>query len=338
MKNITFLVIFLSINTLIRAQSWNLVWSDEFNYTGLPDATKWGNEVGFIRNNELQYYTNRRIENSKVENGNLLIIGKKETYNGANYTSASLTTDGKYSWKYGKIEARIKLPNGQGMWPAFWLLGQNVHQIGWPKCGEIDIMEHINNENKNHGTMHWDNNGHASYGGIVDCDVQQYHIYSIEWDENSIIWLLDGNQFWEGNIKGNINSTEEFHSPFYIILNLAIGGSWPGSPDATTAFPDTMSVDYVRVYQKTTNSSDNIFQENTFKVFPNPATDLVTIAMPQQYQKGILSISDFEGKELLTQQVNDTNIKLGVENLSKGIYILKFSNKFTSATSEIIKQ
>jgi beta-glucanase (GH16 family) len=183
-------------------------------------------------------------------NGNLLIIGRKESYKNASYTSASLVTDGKSSWAYGKVDARIKLPKGQGMWPAFWMLGQNIHKVGWPECGEIDIMEHINNEDLLHGTLHWFNKKHVSSGGTTPCDVTKYHDYSIEWDKESVGLFLDGKKYWEVNIKDSINSTEEFHKPHYIILNLAIGGDWPKNPDATTAFPDTMYVDYVRVYQK----------------------------------------------------------------------------------------
>ena len=243
-----FLLLMLSLPGI--AQSWKLVWADEFSGNGLPDSTKWGNEEGFVRNKELQYYTKRRVENSRVENGNLLIIGKKENYKNAEYTSASLTTDGKHSWTYGKIEARIKIPVGQGIWPAFWLLGQNIKQVRWPKCGEVDIMEHINLEPKNYGTMHWENKVKVGSGGTYPCDVTKFHTYSIEWDKEAINWFVDGNKYWEGAIKDSINSTEEFHKPFYIILNLAIGGAWPKNPDATTAFPDTMFVDYVRVYQK----------------------------------------------------------------------------------------
>jgi len=235
--------------TIGRSQNWTIVWSDEFNYSGLPDTSKWGNEVGFIRNNELQYYTKQRLDNSRVENGNLMIIGKKESYKTANYTSASLVTNGKQSWTYGKIEARIKLPVGQGIWPAFWMLGQNIDQVGWPRCGEIDIMEHINNEDILHGTLHWYNEKHVSSGGTTPCDVTQYHIYSVEWDKEAITWFLDGIKYWQVNIKDSIDSTTEFHKPHYIILNLAIGGSWPKNPDATTSFPDTMFVDYVRVSQ-----------------------------------------------------------------------------------------
>jgi beta-glucanase (GH16 family) len=247
---IFFLFCLLNCSAQKNEPGWKLVWSDEFNYSGLPDTSNWGNEVGFIRNNELQYYTRQRIENSRVVNGNLLIIGRKESYKNANYTSASLVTDGKHSWTYGKVEARMKLPKGQGMWPAFWMLGQNIHTVGWPECGEIDIMEHINNEDLLHGTVHWFNEKHVSSGGTTTCDVTKYHNYSIEWDPESIKLLLDGNKYWEVNIKNGINSTEEFHKPHYIILNLAIGGDWPKNPDMTTAFPDTVYVDYVRVYQK----------------------------------------------------------------------------------------
>jgi len=249
MKRICFVLLLLPCIIQTKAQNWKLVWSDEFNYSGLPDSSKWGNEVGFVRNNELQYYTKQRIENSRVVNGNLLIIGKKEAYKNANYTSASLVTDGKTSWAFGKVEARIKLPKGQGMWPAFWMLGQNIHSVGWPECGEIDIMEHINNEDLLHGTLHWFNEKHISSGGTTPCDVTKFHNYSIEWDKESVKLMLDGKKYWEVNIKDGINSTEEFHKPHYIILNLAIGGDWPKNPDATTAFPDTMYVDYVRVYQ-----------------------------------------------------------------------------------------
>ena len=239
----------ISCSGQVDIPDWKLVWSDEFDKTGLPDASKWGNEVGFIRNNELQYYTPRRIENSVIKDGKLLIVGRKESYESANYTSASLTTDGKYSWTYGKIDARIKLPKGQGMWPAFWMLGQNIHQVGWPRCGEIDIMEHINNEDLLHGTLHWYNEKHVSSGGTTQCDVTKYHNYTVEWDKVSVRWFLDGIKYWEVTIKDGINSTEEFQKPHYIILNLAIGGTWPKNPDATTVFPDTMYVDYVRVYQ-----------------------------------------------------------------------------------------
>ena len=249
MNTLILLLCFLSVSVQKTDPKWKLVWSDEFNYKGLPDSAKWGYDVGYIANNELQYYTKSRIENCRVIDGNLMIIGRKERYNNSDYTSARVLTDGKFNWTYGRVEGRMKLPKGQGIWPAFWMLGQNIHAVGWPKCGEIDIMEHINNEELLHGTIHWLNKDHVQSGGTTPCDVTQFHNYSIEWDKNSIGMFLDGVKYWELNIKDNVNNTEAFHKPQFIILNLAIGGDWPKNPDMTTVFPDTMFVDYVRVYQ-----------------------------------------------------------------------------------------
>jgi beta-glucanase (GH16 family) len=253
MKTAIVLFCLLAFASCKSRPDWKLVWSDEFNYSGLPDSLNWTSEVGFIRNHELQYYTKQRLENAVVKDGNLMIIGKKEAYDSAQFTSACINTDRKHSWTYGRIEARIKLPVGQGIWPAFWMLGENIHQVGWPKCGEIDIMEHINNENVAHGTLHWFNVKHVSTGGTIPCDVTKFHDYAIEWDNDSIKLYLDDKQYHTLDIKENINSTDEFHKPQYIILNMAIGGDWPKNPDASTVFPDTMFVDYVRVFQKTSN-------------------------------------------------------------------------------------
>ena len=248
-----FLALLLSGCNQEKEQEWKIVWSDEFDYAGLPDPSKWGYEAGFIRNNELQYYTDTRPENAVVKDGTLLLIGKEEQYESASYTSASITTDRKHSWTYGKIDARMKLPKGQGIWPAFWMLGQNIHEVGWPACGEIDIMEHINNEDILYGTLHWHNQKHVSDGSKTNCEVSKYHNYTIEWDKEAVKWFLDGVQYHEVNVKDSINSTAELHKPFYIILNLAIGGNWPKNPDETTRFPDSVFVDYVRVYQKSKN-------------------------------------------------------------------------------------
>ncbi|WP_315072849.1 family 16 glycosylhydrolase [uncultured Clostridium sp.] len=231
--------------------NWNLVWSDEFNGTSI-NTSNWKFETGGggWGNNELEYYTSRP-DNARVENGNLVIQANKESYNGSSYTSARLKSQGLRNWTYGKVEARMKLPAGQGIWPAFWMLGENISQVSWPACGEIDIMEHINNNSSVNGTIHWDYNGHAYYGTTSpNIDVTQYHVYSIEWNASSIKWFVDGTQYLEANIQNNINGTDEFHKPFFILFNLAIGGDWPGSPDSSTVFPAKMYVDYVRVYQQ----------------------------------------------------------------------------------------
>ncbi|MDF9842555.1 beta-glucanase (GH16 family) [Paenibacillus sp. PastF-1] len=240
------------------ATSWNLVWSDEFNGTSLNTAD-WTAEIGTGSsgwgNNELQYYTNRS-QNLQVTGGNLVITAQKESYNSSSYTSARIKTQGKKSFTYGKIEARMKLPSGQGIWPAFWMLGSNIDTIGWPKSGEIDIMERVNNNTYVNGTVHWDANGHAEYGKVSgNLDFSQYHVYSVEWDAKYIRWYVDGSLFNEFYIENNTGNTEEFQKPFFLLLNLAVGGNWPGSPNASTAFPAQMLVDYVRVYQAASSAS-----------------------------------------------------------------------------------
>jgi beta-glucanase (GH16 family) len=243
------LIAYLSVT---GSMAQKLIWSDEFNYLGLPDSNKWGNEVGYIRNNELQYYTDKNPDNQIVRNGNLELILLKKNYEGFQYTSASINTLGKFTIKYGRIEARMKLPVGKGLWPAFWTLGTSIELNGWPDCGEIDIMEHINAENKIYGNAHWSgpNGLHKDIaGGKFELDVTQYHLYSVDWNDSIITWAVDSIKYHQLIIKEGINGTAEFHKPHYLLLNLAIGGSWPGNPDATTVFPSTVFVDYVRVYR-----------------------------------------------------------------------------------------
>jgi beta-glucanase (GH16 family) len=232
---------------------WTLAWADEFNGTAL-DTSKWNIEVNGNGggNNELQYYTSR-LENVRVTGGELVIEARKEAYLGKQYTSGRITTQNKASWQYGRIESRMKIPTGKGTWPAFWMLGNSISSVGWPASGEIDIMEHVNTEAFIHGTIHWSdqNNAYANYGGPSgSLDYSQYHVYAVEWDASAIRWYVDGNKFHEVNIAGGINGTSEFHAPYFLLFNLAVGGNWPGSPDASTAFPNKMQVDYVRVYRK----------------------------------------------------------------------------------------
>jgi beta-glucanase (GH16 family) len=234
------------------AGDWTLAWSDEFNGSSI-DPTNWTFDTGAggWGNSELEYYTDRPA-NATVANGNLLIIAKKESYSGSNYTSARLKTQGLRSFKFGRIEARMKLQTGKGIWPAFWMLGNNFTSVNWPKCGELDIMEHINDSARCFGTMHWDNNGHVSAGGSTPIDANAWHAYSIEWDSTKIIFLLDSTFYFLKSIAGGVNNTQAFQNPFFIVLNCAVGGVWPGNPDGTTKFPDTTFVDYVRVYTPTT--------------------------------------------------------------------------------------
>lgn len=227
---------------------YKLVWSDEFNGNSV-DTSNWNFELGGSGwgNHEEEFY---QKANATIEDGNLVITGKKEAVGSKQYTSSRMTTMGKHEFLYGKVEARIKLPVGQGFWPAFWMLGANISKAGWPTSGEIDIMEHINQDSLIYGTLHWNKNGHVQSGDTILSTPSAFHVYSIEWDPNSIRWYIDKTPYHEVNIKNGINSTEAFHKPFYIILNLALGGDWPGQRVDEDRLPAKMYVDYVRVYQK----------------------------------------------------------------------------------------
>ena len=312
---------------------WNLVWSDEFNGTTI-DPANWIFETGGSGwgNNELENYTNRPV-NATVSGGNLLIIAKKENYGGNNYTSARMKTQGLHSWTYGKIEARLKFPSGKGYWPAFWMLGDTISTSGWPQCGEIDIMEHINTDTTIEGTMHWYNGGAASYGLKTSWKDNQFHTYSVEWNASFIGWFMDGVQYMQGNIAANINNTNAFHRPFFILLNLAVGGTWPGSPDATTLFPDTLFVDYVRVYTGGPSAIRNATPDNFgVTVAPNPVGNTPVLTL-QGAEAGTceIELSDPGGRMCLRKTVSTdgsglVQIPLNLDRLKPGIYFLKLKN------------
>ncbi len=242
--------------TKVKAADYSLVWSDEFDGNTL-NANNWTVETGTgdwgWGNNEQQYYRNSP-ENIEVSNGTLKIHALKQSYGGRQYTSARMKTQGKQSFKYGKIEARMKLPRFQGVWPAFWMLGENINSVGWPRCGEMDIMEAINNNNNVYANLHWSyNNSTADTQGKAYNvgDRTAWHTYGMEWTKDKAKFYVDDTVFEEYSITTS-SQMEEFREKQFIILNLAIGGQWPGYDIDNTAFPDrsTMEVDYVRVYQK----------------------------------------------------------------------------------------
>ena len=242
-----------NITITIKINS-GLVLSDEFNYTGSPDSNKWGYDIGRgdngWGNGEFQYYTNRS-SNVIVEDGFLKITAKKENYEGAEYTSARLLTEGKFDFTYGTIEVRAKLPIGKGTWPAIWMLGSNIRTVGWPACGEIDIMEHWGH---NQGTVQSALHTPSSYGGTVNHGAQSlddvstaFHVYSLEWTSEKMIFSVDGVEHYTYNPSIKNNSTWPFDAKQFIILNVAMGGSWFSvDPNFTSS---SMLVDYVRVYQ-----------------------------------------------------------------------------------------
>ena len=257
----------LSTGSFLVAQvsgQWVLVWSDEFDAdSGVVNQAKWTIETGKGKwgNRELEYYTDRP-GNVKLQGGNLVITALKERYRGpdgvrATYTSARLKSAGKFSQAYGRFEARIKIPRGQGMWPAFWLLGENIDSVGWPACGEIDIMENIGREPSTvHGSIHgpgysgnaWIEAGYRLPENQAFYDA--FHIFAMEWEQNAIRFYVD-DHLYATRTRADLPAGQKwvFDKPFFLILNLAVGGDWPGNPNASTVFPQSMLVDYVRVYQ-----------------------------------------------------------------------------------------
>lgn len=239
-----------------------LTLSEEFDTEGAPNSAIWSYDIGTGENgwgnNELQYYTDRP-ENVTVQNGILIINAKKEDFNGSSYTSARLVTKGKFEQAYGRFEARMRLPFGQGIWPAFWLLGANIDEVGWPNCGEIDIMEYRGqNPTTLIGTVHGPGYSAGesiskSYNLVNDRFDTGFHIFGIEWGPEYINYYVDDvlyNQITPDDVTGEW----VFNHPFYIIINMAVGGNFVGSPNTETTFPQTLLVDYVRVYK---NKFDN---------------------------------------------------------------------------------
>jgi beta-glucanase (GH16 family) len=253
----------------LAASGWTLSWSDEFNGPdgSAPDSFKWTYDLGGQGwgNKELECYTNR-LQNAHIQAGNLVIAAQKESAPFAcsdgttgSYTSARLKTQGLFSQPYGRFEARIKIPEGQGMWPAFWMLGNDITTVNWPKCGEIDIMENIGKEPATiHGSLH----GPSSTSRTSDATApfslpagedfaDAFHLYAVEWEPGVIRFYVDTTLYATfTQSQWPAGGTWVFDHPFFILLNVAVGGSWPGSPDSTTQFPQQMLVDYVRVYAK----------------------------------------------------------------------------------------
>ncbi|MBZ5547886.1 MAG: glycoside hydrolase family 16 protein [Acidobacteriia bacterium] len=249
-----------------KREGWTLVWSDEFNGPNgsAVDRSKWVFDIGGNGwgNQELEYYTDR-TENASVHDGNLVMKALSEKYTGPdgvtrNYTSVRLKTLGRFSQTYGRFEARLKIPYGQGLWPAFWMLGDDIDKVGWPACGEIDIMENIGKEPAIiHGSIH----GPGYIGGTgIEAPytfpakqrfADDFHVFAVEWDPDSVSFFVD-QDLYVRHTRADLHPGWKwvFDKPFFVILNVAVGGDWPGDPDSTTVFPQAMLVDYVRVYQR----------------------------------------------------------------------------------------
>lgn len=248
--------------TATPSADWQLVWSEEFDGPdgSAVDAKTWSFDIGGHGwgNNELEYYTHR-LENARLEGGNLVIEARQEDYQGSRYTSARLVTRDKVNWQYGRFEVRARLPGGQGIWPAVWMLPDSGKYGGWPEGGEVDIMEFLGHDPLTiYGTLHWgsphDSNGTSfTLPGSPDF-TEDYHVFTLEWEPTEFRWYADGVHYhtvtrWRTSAPGAVFPAP-FDQPFHLLINVAVGGRWPGVPDSTTVFPARMWVDYVRVYQK----------------------------------------------------------------------------------------
>ncbi|MFZ1080492.1 MAG: family 16 glycosylhydrolase [Candidatus Kryptoniota bacterium] len=347
--------------TQVFAQAYKLVWSDEFEGTTL-DSSKWNFESGNNNgnNNESEFYTSRP-QNCSVSNGLLTITALKENYSGFNYTSARINTQNKFSFEYGKVEAMIKLPYGKGMWPAFWMLGDNINSVGWPTCGESDIMEMIGGTGKGgfnsilsdgtvYGTLHWSQNGNAQSGGKYSLSsgkfADDFHVFGVTWTPQAIQFYVDSTVYDHIDISPTYMSA--FENKFFIILNLAVGGDWPGYPDSTTVFPQMMQVDYVRVYQDTTTvnvvpekskSPEGFFLKQNFPNPFNPTTEI-------NYQlssmsKVTLKVYDLLGREVKTlvegrQYAGDHTATFDAGELPSGVYFYELASNNVSQVKKMI--
>ena len=264
MKPLTFFCALLIIIPLFsfdkkkKKKDRKLVWSEEFNYTGSPDPEKWDYEIGYIRNGELQYYT-KRPENIRVEDGHLVIEARNDSFKISNkitpVTSASLITFNKASWKYGRIEIKAKIPTALGTWPAIWMLGTNISEVGWPKCGELDILENVGYDPSiNHAAVHTNSYNYtihtAKGASYTFTRPDSFHLYAIEWTNEKIDFFYDREHVHTFiNDKTGVDAWP-FDQPCYLIINLAIGGGWGGEKGVDlNALPKKVYVDYVKVYQ-----------------------------------------------------------------------------------------
>jgi len=319
----------------IPEPNWGKVCADEFNGNDV-DGNSWQKiNKGNNPNNELQFYT-PRAQNIEVSNGTLKLIARKESYSSGgvqrNYTSGKIDSQNKLTFKYGKFEARMKLPRGKGTWPAFWMLGQNISSAGWPKCGEIDVMEHAQDLNNLGAAIHTQAYNHTigtqktgTYQ-ISDYDTG-FHIYGVEWSAEKLSFKVDGNAYFTIT-KAQLGSTEAqwpFDQPFFLILNHAVGGAWGGTPD-DSLYPHTTEVDWVRVCQdvslSTFDESVNDL-ESSITLYPNPSSDVVTVNFLRSSLHDLsMKLLDSNGKVL--QKINKVSPSetLRLQSYSTGTYFL----------------
>ena len=346
MRFIFFTVILLFMTNCLFSQDWELVWSDEFDGEILSldkweymlgDGTDYGLPVGW-GNNELEWY---RSENVVCQDGKLMITAKKESFSSADYTSGRIRTRNKGDWTYGRFEFRIKMPIGQGIWPAIWLMPTDNAYGGWAASGEVDIIEYLGHEpNKVHGTLHyggqWPSNTSSgkSYTLASGTFNEDFHTFAIEWEEGVFRWYVDGHLYQTQTSWYSTNGAfpAPFDKRFHLILNLAVGGNWPGNPNASTQFPQTLEIDYVRVYEKSSatglneNKPEPPQSYSLFCNYPNPFNPSTRISFQLPKREYVrLSIMDIYGREIkevisAEQNAGMNSVSVNLDGYAGGMY------------------
>ncbi len=320
-KKIVWMVVAIPLWAGAQAKpGWNMVWSDEFAGTAI-DAKKWSLSNGASNvNSELEYYSNS-AKNAFLDSGALVLRAIKENVGGRNYTSAKLTTRMKGDWLYGRVEVRARLNKGKGMWPAIWMMPTDDAYGGWPSSGEMDIMELLGHEPaKVYGTIHWSSGGHQQQGsskslaGATFAD--DYHVFGYEWSAGKQNWFIDDVQYFT-TAKG-----QPFDKRFYLILNVAVGGGWPGNPDGTTAYPNDMAVDWVRVYAKGDGSALGGRDAGTGMRMPGASfTDAA--AFTAGTAPAELKVADVTGRVLWERRLAPGETLAFGNDLRAGIYLFQ---------------
>ncbi len=314
---------------------WNLVWQDEFNGPTI-DSSKWTFQTGPSEvNAELEYYSNSS-QNAFIQDSTLVIRALQQSAGGRNYTSAKLYTQFKGDWLYGRVEVKAKLNHGQGMWPAIWMMPTDNAYGTWPASGEMDIMELLGQQtDKVYGTIHYAVNGqHQQQGSSLTLSsgnfADTYHIFAYEWDADQQRWYVDDSLYFSTTLES------PFDQRFYLILNVAVGGSWPGSPDSTTPFPNDMTVDYVRIYQKPASSLAPAPTSPPFRLAANPFQIQTRIAAGSA--AGALTLRDLSGRVREQRRLSArAQTDLG-GNLSAGIYFLQWVSGGQTQVTRLIKE
>lgn len=339
------MILLLGLKTPAFPQNNILVWQDEFSVNGLPDEEKWGYDVGASGwgNQELQFYTEARSENARVADGKLIIEAHKETFGGAQYTSARLVTKNKGDWKYGRIEVKAKVPAGTGTWPAIWMLPTDWAYGGWPASGEIDVMEYVGYQpNTVHQTIHTQAYNHSQgtqqgQSFNIPTAEEAFHVYAIEWDEEQIQFFIDDTPTFLFENQGTWEKWP-FDKRFHLLLNVAIGGTWGGAQGVDDSiFPVSMEVDYVRVYQTLLSIEENPASKDV-RMYPNPTKDY--LLFDNKYENwNAFKISDISGRKVLSGTKPSTK-KIIIQKLEPGLYFIDLTdeNDIIKVRKKFIKQ